>query len=66
MCPATDNYASCEIYAVICFLHAENVSAAEIHQEICVVYGQNVMSEDIQRQLCRMFKDGQIDVHDED
>jgi hypothetical protein len=65
-CPAIDNHASCEIHTVFCFLHAKNVSAAEIHHELCTVYGQNVMSEDTQRQLCRMFKDGQIDVHDEE
>jgi hypothetical protein len=46
MCPATDNPASCEIRAVIRFLHAKSISAAEIHRELCVaVYGQNVMSE---------------------
>jgi hypothetical protein len=41
-----DNPASCEICAVICFLHAKNMSEVEIHHELCVaVYGQNVMSE---------------------
>jgi hypothetical protein len=46
MCPAMNNHASCEIHAVICFLHAKNVSAAEILHELCTVYGQNVLSED--------------------
>jgi hypothetical protein len=27
MCPAIDNPTSCEIHAVICFLHARNMSA---------------------------------------
>jgi hypothetical protein len=45
MCPATDNPASCEIYAFILFLHATNMSAAEIYRELCTaVHGQNVMS----------------------
>jgi hypothetical protein len=58
MCPAIDNPASCEIDAVIRFLHTINMSAAEIHRELCEVYGQNVMSEGTVRQWCRMFKDG--------
>jgi hypothetical protein len=59
MCPATDSPASCEILAVIHFLHTKNMSATEIHRELCAVYGQNVMSEGTVRQWCRMFKDGQ-------
>jgi transposase len=61
MCPA-----SCEIHAVIHFLHAENISVAEIHRELCGVYGQNVTSEGTVRQWCRMFKDGWTDVHNEE
>jgi hypothetical protein len=34
MCPATDNPASCEICAIIHFLHAKSMSAAEIHREL--------------------------------
>jgi hypothetical protein len=64
MCPAIDNPASCEICAIN-FLHAKNMSAVEIHHELCTVYGQN-MSEGNVRQCCRMFKDGQINVHDEE
>jgi hypothetical protein len=33
MCPAIDNPASCEIRAVIRFLHAKNMNAADIHHE---------------------------------
>jgi hypothetical protein len=66
MCPAIGNLASCEICTVITFLHAKNMSAVEIHHELCAVYDQNVMSEGTVRQWCRMFKDGQIDVHDEE
>jgi hypothetical protein len=51
MCPAIDNPTSCEIRAVIRFLHAKNKSAAEIYRELCAaVYGQNVMSEGTVRQ----------------
>jgi hypothetical protein len=66
MCPAIDNPASCEIRAVIRFLHAKNVNAAEIHRELCAVYGQNVMSEGTVRQCRRMFSDGRTNVHDEE
>jgi hypothetical protein len=65
MCPVIDNPTSCEIRARICFLHVKNTSAVEIHRGLCAVYGQNVMSEGTVRQWCRMFKDGQINVHDE-
>jgi hypothetical protein len=46
MCSAIDNPASCEIRAVIRFLHAKNMSVAEIHRELCAVYGRKVMSEE--------------------
>jgi hypothetical protein len=57
--PATDNPASCEIHAVIDFLHAKNMTAPEINCELCAVYGQNVMSKGTVRHCCRMFRDGQ-------
>jgi hypothetical protein len=50
MCPVIDYPASCEIVAVICFLHTRNMSAAEIHYELCSVYGKNVVSEGTARQ----------------
>jgi hypothetical protein len=50
MCPAIDNPTSCEIRAVIRFLHAKNMSAMEIHHKVFRVYGQNIMSEGILRQ----------------
>jgi hypothetical protein len=51
MCPAIDNPASCEIRAVIRFLHTKKMSASEIYRELCAAfYVQNVMSEDTQRQ----------------
>jgi hypothetical protein len=65
MCPAIDNAASCEIRAVIRFLHAKNMSAVEVHRELCAVYGQNVTSEGTVRQWSSMFKDGQTNIHDE-
>jgi hypothetical protein len=58
MCPAIDNPARCDILAIICFLHAENLSVVEIHCELCVAYGQYIMSEATIRQWCRMFKNG--------
>jgi hypothetical protein len=66
MCPTIDNLASCEIHAVICFLHAKNMSAAEIHYELCMVYDQTVMSEGTVRQWCTMFKGRRTNVHDEE
>jgi transposase len=66
MCPAIDNPTSCEIRAVIHFLHTKNMSAVEIHHELCaVVYGQNLMSEGTVRQWYRIFKDGWTNVHNE-
>jgi hypothetical protein len=46
-CPAIDNTGSCEIGAVIRFLHAKNMSAAEIHRQFCTVYGQNVRVKEL-------------------
>jgi hypothetical protein len=57
-CPVIDNPESCEICAVIHFLHTKNMSAVEIYRELCIVYGQNVMSERTVRQWHRMLKDG--------
>jgi hypothetical protein len=45
MCPVSDNPATCEIRAVIRFLHAKNMSAEEIHRELYAVCSQTVMSE---------------------
>jgi hypothetical protein len=42
---AIDNPASCEVRAVIRFLHYKNVSAPEIHRELCAVHSQNAMGE---------------------
>jgi transposase len=66
MCPATDNPTTCEIRAVIRFLHAKNMSAEEIHRELCEVYGQTIISEGSIKQRCRIFKDGRTNVHDEE
>jgi hypothetical protein len=57
--------ASCEIRAVIRFLHAEGQSAAEIHRQLCHAYGVNVMSDSCMREWCRKFEDGRTDVHEE-
>jgi hypothetical protein len=58
VCPAIDNYASCEIHIVICFLYAKTLSDVEIYHELCTVYEGTV------RQWCIMFIDVRTDVHD--
>ena len=45
--------ASCEVPAVIRFLHAEGQSAAEIHRRLCRVYGDNVNIVTTERELWR-------------
>jgi hypothetical protein len=56
MCPTIDKPASCEIRAVIHFLHTRKTSSAEIHRELCAAKGENVMSEwKSIRQWCGMF-----------
>ena len=57
--------ATCEVRAVIRFLHAEGQSAAKIHRRLCRVYGDNVMSDSCLREWCRKFRDGHTDAHDE-
>jgi hypothetical protein len=56
--------ASCEVRAVIRFLHAERQTAAEIYRRLCRVYGDNVMNDSCVREWCRKFRGGRIDVHD--
>ena len=55
---------SCEVRAVIHFLHAEGQSIAEIHHRLFCVYS-DVMSDSCLRVWCRKFKDGRTDVHDD-
>jgi transposase len=55
---------SCEVRAVIRFLHAEGQSAAEIHRRLCRVYGDTVKSANCVRERCRKFRGGRADVHD--
>ena len=43
--------ASCEVRAVIRFLHAEGQRAAETHRRLCRVYGDNVMSDSCVRMV---------------
>jgi hypothetical protein len=43
--------ASCEVRAVIRFLHTERQSAAEIHRRLCRVYGDTFMSETLHKLL---------------
>jgi hypothetical protein len=63
--------ASCEVCAVIRFLHVEGQSAAEIHHRLCHVYGDNVMSEtlnklwrSIQNKRRGMLTKGVVLLHD--
>jgi hypothetical protein len=62
MCLAIDNPASCEIRAVIRFLHYKHMTAPEIHRELCAVHGQNIMNEGTLKQWC-VLKDGQTKEH---
>jgi hypothetical protein len=55
--------ASCEVRAVILFLHAEGQSAAGIPRRLCRVYGDNVMSDSCVREWRRKFRDGRTDAH---
>jgi transposase len=57
--------ASCEVRAVIRFLHAKGQIAAEIHSRLYRVYGGNVMSDRCVREWCRKFRDERTNVHDE-
>jgi hypothetical protein len=57
--------ASCEVCAVIRFLHAAGQSAAKIHRRVCRVYADNVMNGSCVREWCRKFGDGRTDDHDE-
>jgi transposase len=56
---------SCEVRAVIRFLHAEGQRMAEIHRRLCRVYGDNIKSDSCVREWCRNFRDGSTDVYDE-
>jgi hypothetical protein len=66
MYPMIDYSTSCEIRAIICFLHTKNMSTVETHYELCALCRQNVMSEGTIRQWCRMFKDGLRNINDEE
>jgi hypothetical protein len=57
--------ASCEVRAVIRYLHAEGQSTVEIHRRLCRVYGDNVMSDSCVREWCRKFRDLRTGVYDE-
>jgi len=59
------SHTSCEVRAVIRFLHTERQSMAEIHCRLCHVYGDNVMSDSCVREWCRKFRDGHTDARDE-
>jgi len=57
---------SCEVRAVIQFLGVKGSSAAQAYRKLRLVYGPTVMSEEKVIQLCRDFKNGRINVHDEE
>ncbi|GBM42881.1 hypothetical protein AVEN_245705-1 [Araneus ventricosus] len=66
MVSGNDALAKCQLRSVIRFPQAEGNSAAEIHRRMRRVYGQNIMSDGVVRELCRIFKDGRVDVCDEE
>jgi hypothetical protein len=51
---------------VIRFLNDENFRPAEIHRQIADVHGEGTMQEGNTRKWCRLFKEGSINVHDEE
>jgi hypothetical protein len=53
--------ASCEVRAVIRFLHAEEQIGAEIHRRLCRVYGDNVKSDSCLREWCTKFREVEIE-----
>jgi transposase len=57
--------ASCEVRAVIRFLHTEGLSAAESYRRLCRVYSDNVISDSCVIEWYRKFRDGRTDMHDE-
>jgi hypothetical protein len=59
MCAAIDNHSSCEICAVIDFLHTKNIECCRNHHELHAVDDKNIMSEGTGRHYCRLFNDGQ-------
>jgi hypothetical protein len=44
---------SCEVHAVIHFLHTEGQTVAGIHCQLCHVYGDNFISDSCVREWCR-------------
>jgi hypothetical protein len=66
MSAAIENYASCEVRAVIRFLCAKNYKPIKIYHQICEVYGPGLMSEGRVRHWCIDFKNGRTNVHDEE
>jgi hypothetical protein len=55
---------SCEVSAVIHFLHTEGQSVDKINCQLCYVYSDNVISDICVRELCRKLRDGSTDMHD--
>jgi hypothetical protein len=67
MYPAVDNPDSCEINAIIRFLHVKDMSRAEMNRELFTVCGQNESVKEIQDSGVECSKmDGRTNVHDEE
>jgi hypothetical protein len=63
-CCAIENPTSCEIHAVICFLHYSSMRATEIHRALYAVCGKSEMGERTVRQWPGVFKGGRTNVRD--
>ncbi|GBO41732.1 hypothetical protein AVEN_63358-1 [Araneus ventricosus] len=61
-----ENPADWEIRSVIRLLNAKDVKVAAIHRQISEVYEKNIMIEGMVRKWVRAFKDGRMNVRDEE
>ncbi|GFT49575.1 HTH_48 domain-containing protein [Trichonephila clavipes] len=66
MLPPIEDPADCEVRAVIRFLCAQGFKSVDIHHQISEVYGENIMSDGMVLKWVRAFKDGRINIHDEE
>ncbi|GBL78991.1 hypothetical protein AVEN_48952-1 [Araneus ventricosus] len=63
---STKNPADCKIHSAIRLLNAKGVKAVEIHRQISEVYEESIMSEGKVRKWVIAFKDGHLNVYDEE
>ncbi|GBN66199.1 hypothetical protein AVEN_62091-1 [Araneus ventricosus] len=66
MSQSIENPSDCGVFSVVCFLNTKDRKAAEIVRNISEMYEENITSEGMVRKWVRAFKDGRMDVHDEE